>query len=346
MDLEPFIRRWRWSPRSAFPPSTLLGGDHLFTCGSGVYLVTNSNFGQGDPVLAVGWAESDYWAHRAWDRPPFRGDLHPLPPEWGPPPSLAFLGRPARLGFQALRKFEAAQPGAATVTLVTAGFRFPDGAFLSCEIHAEDGITYFYASPNPKRDDQPVAIEFELPERPVTLQELMALPRGSPRAAFPPSMPVGSKHSRFECAAGFYLMTSPESGDGDALEAVGWAESSHWAWRVWDNSAVAGALPAPPPRRWTPPSLAFLGRPADPSFGTVRAFDRTRAGAGLDAILVPHRRETDDSFLYLELYTRGGIRYLYRSPDPTPEDLPVAIEMPLNGYPEPVPPARTEGCAT
>ena len=92
--------------------------------------------------------------------------------------------------------------------------------------------------------------------------------------------------------------------------------------------------------------MAFPGRPSDPSFGTVSAFDRTRAGAGLDAILVPHRRETDDSFLYLELYTRGGIRYLYRSPDPTPEDLPVAIEMPLNGYPEPVPPARTEGCAT
>ena len=155
-----------------------------------------------------------------------------MPPEWGPPPSLAFLGRPARLGFQAVRKFEAAEPGAATVTLVTARFRFPDGAFLSCEIHAEDGITYFFSATNPKRDDQPGAIEFELPERPVTLQELMALPRGSPRAAFPPCNALSDKRPVFEGGSGLFLVANPEWGEGDLVRAVGWAESGQWAWRV------------------------------------------------------------------------------------------------------------------
>ena len=263
------------------------------------------------------------------------------------PPSLAFLGRPAHLSWSHVHSFEKTQRHGSRFMSEQASYRLTDGAFLYCQINGSDDIRYIYGSHYPKRDDPlPVAIAFRLPERPVTLQELMALPRGSPRAAFPPSYGLIGRQRAFECGSGLFLVTSPESGDGDAVRAVGWAESGHWAWLVWDNQGMGGRIPAPPPRRWTPPSLAFLGRPADPSFGTVRAFDRTRAGAGLDAILVPHRRETDGSFLYLEVYTPSGIRYLYGSPDPTPEDLPVAIEVPLNAHPQAVPPASTEGGTT
>jgi len=68
----------------------------VFACGGGLYLLTNPRFGPAEPVRAVGWAESDYWARRTWDNPPFRGDLTIPPLQWDGPPSLTFLGRPAR----------------------------------------------------------------------------------------------------------------------------------------------------------------------------------------------------------------------------------------------------------
>jgi hypothetical protein len=75
----------------AVPPSERLGKS-VFGCGDGVYLITRWS----DPdqrVRAVGWAESDYWAQRAWVTP-FPGGLEAPAPQWGPPPSLGFLGRP------------------------------------------------------------------------------------------------------------------------------------------------------------------------------------------------------------------------------------------------------------
>ena len=48
MNLESAIAKKCWSPRAAFPPSSPLG-DRLFTCGGGFYLMTNSDFGEGDP---------------------------------------------------------------------------------------------------------------------------------------------------------------------------------------------------------------------------------------------------------------------------------------------------------
>lgn len=149
-----------WTPRRFFPPSSSLS-DRLFTCGSGFYLSTNPDHGEGDPVYAVGWAESDYWARRAWEVP-FEGELTAPPAQWGPPPSLAFLGRPDSLSFADVYNFELAQPGSRKLTLVTASFRFTDSAFLYSLISGVDGINYSYASDPPKPADQPVAIEFRL----------------------------------------------------------------------------------------------------------------------------------------------------------------------------------------
>jgi hypothetical protein len=161
VSLRDLITKPKWSPRAEFPPSTYLS-DRLFSCGDGFFLMTNPKHGEGDPVWAVGWSESDYWAARIWESPPFNGDLKTLPSQWGPPPSLTFLGRPETLSYAAVCEFERSQAGAKKATLLDARYRLTDGAFLFCGINGVDGITYIYASNEPKTQDEPVAIEFRL----------------------------------------------------------------------------------------------------------------------------------------------------------------------------------------
>lgn len=126
--------------------------------------MSNPNYGQGHPVRAVGWAESDYWAVRAWSLPPFRGDLSIPPAQWKPPPSLTFLGRPESLNFKDIFAFERAQPAARKATLVHASYRMTDGAFLYVNVSGANGVTYLYASSKPAGTDEPVAFEIQLPE--------------------------------------------------------------------------------------------------------------------------------------------------------------------------------------
>lgn len=159
MNLQELISIKCWSPRSFFPSSSPVN-DRLFACGRGFYLLTNPKHGEGDPVYAVGWAESDYSARRAWETP-FLGGLTWPPAQWGPPPSLVFLGRPDSLSYESVYNFERAQAGAKIATLVTASYRFNDGAFLASVISGI-GINYNYRSNSPCPTDQPIAIEFRL----------------------------------------------------------------------------------------------------------------------------------------------------------------------------------------
>lgn len=166
VDLLQLIHRPRWSKRADFPDSVPLG-DRVFACGDGVYLRTNPRRGEGDPVLSVCWAESDYWASRVLSVPPFRGDVAvatPPPTKWGPPPSLVFTGRPASQTFQSLHAYERSREGAKTAILLNASYRMTDGAFLYCEIKGQDGVTCYFASNDPQPDEEPVAIEFRLPD--------------------------------------------------------------------------------------------------------------------------------------------------------------------------------------
>ena len=168
MNLEKAIAAPRWSPRSTFPPSEALVG-RLFTCGGGFYLMTNPDFGDGDPVYAVGWAESDHWARRAWERPPYAGDLTPPAAQWKPP-SLLFLGLPEDLSYASVYSFETArcETGAQKASLIGGSFRLTDGAFLHRTVKGApgSGISYIYAAAKPTPKDPPVALEFMLPEHP------------------------------------------------------------------------------------------------------------------------------------------------------------------------------------
>jgi hypothetical protein len=166
VDVLQLIGRPRWSKRAEFPASEALG-DRVFACGDGVYLRVNPRRGDGDPVYAVCWAESDYWARRAFSLPPFGGDVEPsaVPPsQWGPPPSLVRTGRPRSLTFRDLGDYEHSLPGAMTAILLNASYRLTDGAFLYCELKGQDGVTCIFASNKPTLADEPIAIEFRLPE--------------------------------------------------------------------------------------------------------------------------------------------------------------------------------------
>jgi hypothetical protein len=166
VDVLQLIDRPKWSTRAAFPASEPLGG-RVFACGDGVYLRVNPRRGEGDPVYAVCWADSDYWARRAFSGPPFTGDVGPSaapPSQWGPPPALVDTGRPRSLTFRDLGAYERSLPGAKTAILLNASYRLTDGAFLCCELKGQDGVTCFFASNEPAPADEPIAIEFRLRE--------------------------------------------------------------------------------------------------------------------------------------------------------------------------------------
>jgi hypothetical protein len=161
-DLPDLIRRDRWTPRAQFPPSRRLG-DRVFGCGHGVYLITRRDDPE-DAVRGVGWAESDYWAQRAWIVQ-FPGGLEAPAPQWGPPPSLGFLGRPEVLAFQAVKEFERRRfPALQAFGMEVADYRISDGAFMYVQVRGADGLFYIYGSNKVRPDDLPVAIEFRLPK--------------------------------------------------------------------------------------------------------------------------------------------------------------------------------------
>jgi hypothetical protein len=126
-------------------------------------LMTNPRYGDDDPVYAVGWAQSDYWARRAWEVP-FGGELTSPSPQWSSSPSLQFLGRPARLSFGSVCGFERAQRGTETALFGCARYRVTDGAFMTFEIRGIDAVVYFFGSNEPETEDEPVALEFRLQE--------------------------------------------------------------------------------------------------------------------------------------------------------------------------------------
>lgn len=165
VDFKPLVTMPRWTPREAFPPSRLLHRGSvvsIFSTGEGLYLLTNRNRGDKDPVWGVGWAESDYWARRVWASPQFDGELT-APPAQRVLPAFAGLDLPDDLSFAGIVDFETNHPRRATsVGLVNATVRVADGEILRSNVSGHDKITYCFAELKPKADDLPVAIEFRL----------------------------------------------------------------------------------------------------------------------------------------------------------------------------------------
>ena len=161
------------TPLEAFPPSSELT-PQLRALGDGIYLWLFRPGTYPGPrrtegsVFSVIWAESDYWVKRCWDPPPAG---HESLAELGAPPdrehalpSLKFVGRPSRLTFSALFKYECAQPNGNTNPIHQSMTRTWECVYCGL-IGAGSDVHYYFEAFSPAPDDLPVAIMFILRER-------------------------------------------------------------------------------------------------------------------------------------------------------------------------------------
>jgi hypothetical protein len=142
---------------------------------------------------------------------------------------------------------------------------------------------------------------------------------------FPPSHEVA--HDIYACEDGLYLLTHADADSGNPVNSVCWANSDHWAERIWSIPPFRGKFIRPDVQS-LPPNLEFLGRPG----GTYRdlvSYELSATGAkSASDLLHTYYRIWDSQFAYTSL--RGaGITYYFSSPKPGPDRKPVAITRSL-----------------
>jgi hypothetical protein len=160
------------------------------------------------------------------------------------------------------------------------------------------------------------------------LQTLLAHDQWAPRAAYPPSTRVTDR--LFSIGEGFYLFTNPRLHD-DRVGGVGWAESEYWAFRCWARPSLPASLAEfsePPVPAWRPPSLVFLGRPSDLSFGSLFAFESAQPKAPAVTQMMQQSLTADLSCIH-SMLIGGDIDYLFESFLPSRMDEPVAMHFQL-----------------
>jgi hypothetical protein len=134
---------------------------HVHEAGSGVYLLVAPRLGPNDPVAAVGWARTDYWAVQIWgfDGRGYHNDCDPLEPA-ADAPSLSSLGWPHPLSYAATLA-RAGQLSGKPVMVVST-YRTTNGDFKSHVIRAAARVKFHYDDPNPQPGDIAAAIELGL----------------------------------------------------------------------------------------------------------------------------------------------------------------------------------------
>jgi hypothetical protein len=139
-------------------PATVTVTKTVHSLGGGAYVMTKRT--RPNEAWGVGWAESDYWARRAWETP-FSGDPTADPqPEYATP-SAADLGLDGDLKYRAILESAGQAPGFG-ITSVSAQYRMTDGRFLFVTILGSRDAKYYFGSTSPQDSDRPEAIEFGL----------------------------------------------------------------------------------------------------------------------------------------------------------------------------------------
>jgi hypothetical protein len=159
-DLVAAARREYLTPRDVFGPARQLYG-RVHRSDSGIYLLVAPHLGEGDPVVAVGWARNDHWAVRIWgfDGHGFTNDYEEDAAE-AEPPSLRVLGWPWPLTYADV--LAAARDRTSRRVMVTARYRGTDGAFQSHVIEAGPRVMFHYDDPDPQPSDRAAAVELGL----------------------------------------------------------------------------------------------------------------------------------------------------------------------------------------
>jgi hypothetical protein len=173
---------------------------------------------------------------------------------------------------------------------------------------------------------------------------MVALPKRSPRSAFPPSKALTER--LFVCDGGLFLVVGRDVGDGvtDPVTTLGWSESEYWARRVVENTYFLGDLNTIPEPTWSPLSLVGLGRPEVLSYKNVCDFESTNRADGLGSVQfgADYRffkdGAIDGAFMYHYVDGRAEVRitYYFAQPNPRPADLPVGFQIPLGSRAEDV----------
>lgn len=144
------------TPRDRFGPNRHVYG-RVHKTAVGVYLLVAPHLGENDPVFTVGWARNDYWAVQVWgfDGNGYRNDHDPDEPP-AEPPSLRTAGWPDPLSYA--ETLACAKRLSRAPVMVSAGYRFTDGGFMSHKIHADPRVAFHFADPNPEPADTAVAV--------------------------------------------------------------------------------------------------------------------------------------------------------------------------------------------
>lgn len=150
---------------STFPASTHLN-DRVHALGAGLYLAATwegLRIGSGatpEAIVAVCWAESDDWARRAFGHVEPE-PVDPPPPEYLPPPSLAFMGRPTQLDFASIDAYESTLEGRRGAPSHSTSYTM-SGKFIAHQLRGVD-VIYYFGRPSPRKHDLPSAISIDLP---------------------------------------------------------------------------------------------------------------------------------------------------------------------------------------
>jgi hypothetical protein len=164
------------------------------------------------------------------------------------------------------------------------------------------------------------------------LQALVAIPAGSTVSAFPPSTHL---HDRVHSLGdGVYLIgtwvgVSRAAGEvPTSIIAVSWAESDHWARRVFGAPPIE--VDEEPAQHRPAPSLTFLGRPAILDFTSIMTHEQTLSGPRHGPLESAEYRWTDGRFVSY-IVSGVGIQYYFGRPNPRKADQPAAIAIDLPG---------------
>jgi hypothetical protein len=164
------------------------------------------------------------------------------------------------------------------------------------------------------------------PDAPTASQsfaDLLDIPWGTHLVEFDPSYEVAERiYARGD---GVYLLTFGPNFANHPVCTVAWANSDHWAARIWSIPQYRGPLLRPDVES-LPPDLSVIGRPGDATFKKLLEFELAKTGAP-SASELTHRqyRIWDSEFSHTVLRGSGGVRYYFSSKHPASDRRPVAV---------------------
>jgi hypothetical protein len=164
----------------------------------------------------------------------------------------------------------------------------------------------------------------------VDLVAASTMPFLTPRAAFGPSRKLDDEV--FSIGHGIYLWVGNHLGPNQPVHDVCWAKSDFWAVFLWGPLRTSRDNPHDKAEGPPAPSLTAFGLPDPLEFAvTMSAMQALRKGQTWPPVQSASYRISADGSLISNEITDGRITIHYERANPRKRDLPVAIEIGLEG---------------